>query len=127
MYEKNDKRLTHMVNDITAELKQGKKYQAPGFGTFSTCTRKATQEHAACTMAMFRASAEFRDYSSGGRMPAISGPHKDIVKLIAKAVKSGHEVTIPRFGLITLLQDDGAKPRLIFHGAAELNGSLTES
>ena len=124
---KADKRLRAFVQEVTATLLNGKRHRTPGLGTFSTCTRKATENRVACKMAMFRASGELREYASGGPPPLVSGPHAEVVSVIVKAMQSGHRVEVPLLGRMAVVPVPGKKPRLIFHGAEELNDVLATS
>src|SRR5882762_1071210 len=121
---KNDKRLRVFVEEVTATLLDGKPHRTPGLGTFSTCTRKAMAGRVACTMAMFRASAELREYSSGGPPPPVSGPHANVVSFIVEAMQNEQGIEIPLLGRMAAVPVRGRKPKLIFHGAAELNNAL---
>jgi len=124
---KTDQRLRVFVEEVTATLLDGKPHRTPGLGTFSTCTRKATAGRVACTMAMFRASAELREYASGGPPPPVSGPHAEVVSVIIDAMQSEQGVDVPLLGRMAVVPVPGKKPRLIFHGAKELNGVLADS
>jgi nucleoid DNA-binding protein len=117
--------LQAFVQEVTVTLVHGKRHQTAGLGTFSTCTRKATAERAACKMAMFRASAELRAYASGGPAPSISGPHASVVSALVQAMLSEEGITVPLLGRLAVVPNPGKKPRLIFHGAKELNDVLT--
>ena len=121
---KAERRVRVLVEEITATLLAGKRHQTPGLGTFSTCTRKATQSRRANTMAMFRASAELRAYASGGPAPTFAGVHAAVLAAIVKAMQSGTGIDIPRLGRMAVVPVPGKKPRLIFHGAKELNELL---
>ena len=121
---KTDKKLRTFVHDVTATLLDGKRHQTPGFGTFSTCTRKATVDRVACKMAMFRASTELREYASGGPPPPVSGPHGDVVSVIIEAMQSEQGIDLPLLGRMAVVSVPGRKPKLIFHGAEELNDVL---
>ena len=121
---KNDKRLKAFVQEVTTTLQEGKRSKISGLGTFSTCTRKATADSAACTMAMFRASAELRDYSSGGPFPDVSGPHEEIIRIIIDGMQSSEGIEIPSLGRMAVVPVVGKNPKLIFHGDEELNNSL---
>ena len=81
------KQLRAFVEDVTAALLAGTCHRTLGFGTFSTCTRRATADRCASTMAMFRPSAELRAYASGGPPPLPSGPHAAVVSLVIEAMK----------------------------------------
>ncbi|MDH5325539.1 MAG: hypothetical protein OEZ68_12100 [Gammaproteobacteria bacterium] len=120
---KNDKRLTALVTEISLDLSQGKKHVVAGLGTFSACSRKAGAGNPACTIAMFRACTELRDYAEGGTKPKTEGTHAPIVQIILNAMKTQETVDIPRFGRLAMVKD-GKKTKLIFHGADELNGKL---
>jgi hypothetical protein len=75
-------------------------------------------------MAMFRASAELREYATGGPPPTVSGPHAEAVRAIAEALQSERDIDIPLLGRMAVVPVPGKKPRLIFHGAKELNDAL---
>ena len=122
-----DKRLRAFVQEVTAALLDGKRHRTPGLGTFSTCTRKATADRVACKMAMFRASAELREYASGGPPPPVSGPHAEVVRVIVDAMQSGQGVDVPLLDRMAVVPVAGKKPKLIFHGAEELNDVLAAS
>ena len=124
---KSDKRLRAFVHEVTATLLDGKRHQTPGLGTFSTCTRKATADRVACKMAMFRASTELREYASGGPPPPVSGPHAEVVRVIVEAMQSEQDVDVPLLGRMAVVPVPGRKPKLIFHGAKELNDALATS
>jgi nucleoid DNA-binding protein len=124
---KLNKKWQAFVQEVTGTLFAGERHQTPGFGTFSTCTRKAKGDRAACTIAMFRPSAELREHASGGQPPDISGPHADAVNEIVGAMQSESGVDVPLLGRLALVQTPGKKPKLIFHGCAELNEVLTDS
>ena len=121
---KSDKRLKALINDVTFSLLNSKRYQVPGLRTFSTCTRKATTDRAACKMAMFRACAELRDYASGGPQPNVSGPHTEVVQIIIEAMQCEEGIEIPCFGRMAVVPVPGKSPKLIFHASEELNGVL---
>ena len=121
---KTDKRLRVFVQEVTATLLDGKRHRTPGLGTFSTCVRKATADRVVCKMAMFRASAELRKYASGGPPPPVSGPHAELVKVIVEAMQSERGVDLPRLGRMAVVPIAGKRPKLIFHGAKELNSAL---
>ncbi len=124
---KTDKRLRAFVEEVTATLLDGKRHQTPGLGTFSTCTRKATANRVACKMAMFWASAELRAYATGGPPPRVSGPHAEVVSVIVEAMQSEQGVNVPLLGRMAVVPVSGKKPKLIFHGAKELNDVLAAS
>lgn len=123
----SDAKLDAFVQEVTAALREGKRHQTPGLGTFSTCTRKATAVRAACRMAMFRASADFREHVMGGPLPTVTGPHAEVVTLIIDVMKIRNGVEVPSLGLMAVVPELGKKPRLIFHGADELNDVLAAS
>lgn len=120
---RNDKRITQFVTDITKTLQSGNKHQTTGLGTFSTCTRKAAGGKPTCTITMFRPSKEFRDYMSGGAMPKMDGPHKEVVKIITKSIKSASELEVPKLGVFCI-DSSGENTRITFQGTIELNSSL---
>lgn len=124
---KSDKRLQAFVEEVTATLLDGERHQTPGLGSFSTCTRKAAAKRVACKMAMFRASAELRAYSTGGPPPEVSGPHAEVVSIIVEAMQREQGVYVPRLGRMAVVPVPGKKPKLIFHGAEELNDALAAS
>ena len=78
-------------------------------------------------MAMFRASAELRRYASGGPPPPVSGAHADVVWVIVEAMQSEQGVDVPLLGRMAVVPVPGKKPKLIFHGAKELNDVLAAS
>lgn len=124
---KADRRLRAFVEEVTATLLDGNRHTTHGLGTFSTCTRKAVAGRVACKMAMFRASTELREYSSGGPPPLVSGPHAEVVRVIVEAMQSERGVVVPLLGRMAVVPVPGKKPKLIFHGAEELNGVLAAS
>ena len=105
----------------------GKRYRAPGLGTFSTCTRKATTDRVTCKMAIFQASAELRAYASGGPAPLVAGPHAKVVSVIVEAMQNEQGIEVPLLGRMAVVPVPGGKPKLIFHGAEELNNVLATS
>jgi len=121
---KNDKRLKAFVQEISTTLQDGKRYQVVGLGTFSTCTRKAAEGRAACKMAMFRASADLRDYAMGGSFPSVTGAHEEIVHVIIEAMQTEHGIDVPLLGHMAVVPVAGKNPKIIFHGAKELNDAL---
>ena len=123
----NDAELRAFVQEVTATLLDGGRHQTPGLGTFSTCTRKATSDRAACKMAMFRASTELREYAVGGPPPHVSGPHAEVVNCIIEAMCSEHGIDVPNLGRMAVVPVSGKKPKLIFHGADDLNDVLMAS
>ena len=124
-FRKNDRHLRAFVDEVTASLVGEGRLQVPGLGTFSTCTRKATADRDACTIAMFRASKELRDHATGGPAPDIAGPHAKVVSVLVEAMQSDTGVEVPRLGHMAVVPVRGKKPKLIFHGADELNEALT--
>jgi nucleoid DNA-binding protein len=122
-----DKNLQAFVREITVTLLDAKQHRTTGLGTFSTCTRKATADRVACKMAMFRASAQLREYASGGPPPAVSGPHAEVVKVIVEAMQTEGGVDVPLLGRLAVVLVSGKNPKLIFHGSEELNKILAAS
>ena len=53
MIRRTDEKLLVFVHEVTATLLDGKRHHTPGFGTFSTCARKATADRVACRTALF--------------------------------------------------------------------------
>ncbi len=125
--QETDQKLRAFVEEVTATLLDGGLHRTPGLGTFSTCTRKATAKEVACKMAMFRASSELRAYATGGPPPLVSGPHAEVVGVIVEAMQSEQGVDVPLLSRMAVLPVPGKKPKLIFHGAEELNGVLAAS
>lgn len=121
----SEARLNAFVQEVTATLLAGKRHQTPGLGTFSTCTRKATADRAACKMAMFRASTQLRECINGGPPPTVSGPHADAANAIIEAMQNGDGIDVPLLGRMAVVPVPGKKPKLIFHGAEELNDVLS--
>lgn len=116
--------LQGFVREVTVALLAGKQYRAPGLGTFSTCTRRAAPGRPSSTMAMFRASAELRTYVSGGPPPDLSGPHVRALKAIVQGMQNEQGIIIARLGRMAVVRVPDGKPKLIFHGAKELNERL---
>ena len=75
---------------------------------------------------MFRASNELRADASGGPAPALSGAHIDIVRVIVDAMQNARGVVVPGLGRMAVVPVSGSRPKLIFHGARELNDLLAE-
>ena len=73
---------------------------------------------------MFRSSLELRAHASGGPPPTVSGPHAEVVQAIVEALQGDRGVDIPHLGHMAIVPVPGKKPRLIFHGAKELNDAL---
>ena len=122
---KADKELRAFVQEVTATLLKGHSHKTPGLGTFSTCTRKATATRDACTIAMFRASAELRDHVANGPPPTVSGPHAGVVRSIIDAMQAEHGVEVPLLGRMAVVPVPGKNPKLVFQGARELNHALS--
>lgn len=116
--------LDAFVREVTAALLAGRQYKTAGLGTFSPCTRRATRDRSASTMAMFRASAELRAYASGGPMPTYSGTHASALRLIVQGMSREGGIIVPRLGRMAVVPVSGSKPKVIFHGAVELNRAL---
>jgi len=76
---------------------------------------------------MFRASAELQEHASGGPPPPVSGPHAEVVKVIVEAMQSEQGVDVPLLGRMAVIPVPGKRPKLIFHGAEELNDVLADS
>jgi hypothetical protein len=119
-----DRRLRAFVQEVTATLLDGRRHHTPGLGTFSTCTRRATAERVTRKMAIFRASADLREYAMGGPPPAVSGSHAAVVSVIVEAMRSEHGIDVPLLGHMAVVPVPGKRPKLIFHGAQELNDAL---
>ena len=122
-----DRGLRVFVQEVTLALLAGQCYRAPGLGTFSPCTRQAASGRPSSTMAIFRASAELRGYASGGPPPRLSGPHARALRTIAHGMQSERGITIPLLGRMAVVPVPSGMPRLIFHGAKELNERLGAS
>jgi len=118
--------LAAFVREVTATLLAGHPYRVPGLGTFSPCTRRATLDRRASTMAMFRASAEVRAYASGGPLPSFSGTHASALRTIARGMLREQGITVPRLGRMAVVPVSGSKPKIIFHGAIELNAAFAK-
>lgn len=117
--------LNPLLDALRAALLRGERVRIPGLGTFTTCTRKATADRAACTIAMFRASKELRAHVSTGADLQVSGPHADAVTALVAAMQGDNGVDVPGLGHLEAVQVPGKKPRLIFHADAALNDQLT--
>lgn len=74
-----------------------------------------------------RASAELREYATGGPLPSLSGPHAEVVSPIVEARRNEQGVDVPLIGRMAVVPVPGKKPKLIFHGANELNDVLASS
>ena len=78
-------------------------------------------------MAMFRASRELREYACGGPPPPVSGPHAVVVNVIIEAMQCEQGVNVPLLGRMAVVRVPGRNPKLIFHGAEDLNDILATS
>ena len=56
--------------------------------------------------------------------PKVSGPHVELVNVIVEAMQSEEGVDVPCLGRIAVVPVPGKRPKLIFHGAEELNNAL---
>src|SRR5258706_3127143 len=124
MAKPRDEPLQAFVQEVTAALLIGRPHRTPGLGTFSICTRRATPDRCASSMAMFRASADLRAYASGGPLPILSGRHAPAVRTIVRGILHKEGITVPQLGRMAVVPVFGSKPKLIFHGARELNAAL---
>jgi nucleoid DNA-binding protein len=124
MNKETPKDLQAFSQEVISSLIKGQRYQIIGFGTFSTCSRKATKDRAACKIAMFRASKELREYFSGGPIPVLSGIHETAICFIIQAMQSEQGIEIPQLGRFAVEQVTNKSPKIIFHGAKELNNLL---
>ncbi|MGY8815330.1 MAG: hypothetical protein ACKVHQ_11550 [Gammaproteobacteria bacterium] len=124
---KTDKGIRAFVQEVTESLLEGKRHQTPGPGTFSTCTRKASADRVTCKMAIFRACQELREFANGGPPPSVSGTHAEIVRVIVEAMQSEQGIDVPLLGRLAVIPILGKNPKLIFHGAQELNDLLADS
>src|SRR5258706_8912729 len=124
MPKKHGLPLVAFVHEVTAALLAGHPHKTPGLGTFSTCTRRATPDRCASTMAMFRASAELRACASGGPLPTFAGPHALALRTIVRGMLREEGITVPRLGRMAVVRISGSKPKVIFHGAIELNAAF---
>jgi hypothetical protein len=61
-----------------------------------------------------------------GPQPTFAGPHASALRTIVRGMSRADGITIPRLGRIAVVPVSGAKPRLIFHGAMELNAALAK-
>lgn len=116
--------LQAFAREVAATPQAGKAFRTPGLGTFSTCTRRATRDRPASTMAMFRASAELRAYAAGGSRPTFSGPHAAAVRAIVRGMLTEEGITLPQLGRMAVVPVPRSRPKLIFHGSKELNAVL---
>ncbi|MEM9301941.1 MAG: hypothetical protein AAGE01_07510 [Pseudomonadota bacterium] len=117
-------RVAAFAEDVAQELVHGKRYRVAGFGTFSTCQRKAAPGRPACRIAMFRASAELRAYAAGGDPPELGTPHQEAVRSIAVAMLAPDGVHVPGLGRFAVEGQGAKRQKLVFQGAAELNEQL---
>ena len=78
-------------------------------------------------MVMFRASAELRAYAAGGSLPLVSSTTCRTVSFIVEAMQMEQGVDVPLLGRMAVVPVVGKKPKLIFHGAQELNDVLAGS
>jgi len=124
---KNGKHAKAFIRDVKVALVAGKKYQIPGFGTFSSCSRKDSLGRVICKIAMFRASSELRDFAAGGSFPDISSAHTEIITRIINAMQDSLGVEIPEFGRMAFVADKGKSLKIIFHSADEFNYALSGS
>src|SRR5882757_4612422 len=124
MPKKHGQPLATFVHEVTATLLAGHPHRTSGLGTFSTCTRWATTDRSASTMAIFRASADLRAYASGGPLPTFSGPHASALRTIVQGMLCEAGITVPRLGRMAVVPVPGSKPKVIFHGARELNAEF---
>lgn len=124
MSRTGDEALHAFVAEVAAALQQGKLHRTPGLGTFTTCSRKAAPGRDISKMAIFRASAEFRAYASGGQRPSLSGPHAKALGVVVEAMRSAGGVDVPLLGRMAIVPVPHAKPKIIFHAAQELNDAL---
>src|SRR5258706_10953244 len=121
-----DEPLQAFVQEVTAALLIGRPQRTPGLGTFSICTRRATPDRCASTMAMFRASADLRAYASGGPLPTFSGPHASALRTIVRGMLREEGITVPQLGRMAVGPVSGSKPKGIFHGAMDLNAAFAK-
>ena len=57
----------------------------------------------------------------------MSGPHSEAVSIIVQAMQGERGVVVPLLGHMAVVPVPGKKPKLIFHGAEELNRILATS
>lgn len=118
--------LTAFVDEVTACLVRGERYQSPGFGTFSTCSRKAAPGRPACRMATFRASTELREQVANHTALPVPGAHAAAVRALVEAMQRDGGVQVPGLGHLDVARATGKKPRLTFRATAGLNARLTQ-
>ena len=95
--EKNAKMLA-FVEAVSESLIAGNKYPVAGFGTFSTCSRKDKNGNIVCTIAMFRASKELREFFLEGRKPELADQHRAPVSSIIERMKIDNRAEVPGLG-----------------------------
>ena len=123
----SDPELGAFVRSIGQALLNSRPHKTVGFGTFSTCSRKASGDRPACKMAMFRPSVELRQFANGGPLPSVTGAHAEVVTSIIKAMQSEQGVEVPSLGRFAIVPVTGKQPKLIFHGSEKLNAALGPS
>lgn len=123
--DREDNVIQEFVQAVTSSLLAGKKYPIPGFGTFSTCSRKDESGQPVCKIAMFRASSELRDFSTGGPSPTFTGPHAVVVSHIVENMQNEGGVDIPLLGQMVCEPVKGKNTKFIYRGALELNNALS--
>ena len=121
----SDDDLEAFAQDVRTVLQSGDRYKAAGFGTFTTCTRKAAAGRPECTMAMFRASPALREHITAGEPSVVEGPHAAVVAAIIAGMQQEPGVDVPKLGRFAAVVVAGKKPRLIFHASGDLNDALT--
>ena len=114
MAKTRDHPLRAFVQEVTATLLIGRPHRTPGLGTFSICTRRATPDRCASTMAMFRASAELRAYASGGPLPTLSGRHAPAVRTIVRGMLRKEGITIPQLGRMAVVPVSASEAKAHF-------------
>lgn len=115
------------ADELRGALLRGDRFKVPALGTFTTCTRKATTDRAACTIAMFRASKELRAHVADGSDLQVSGPHAELVTSLVAAMQAEHGVDVPGLGHLEAVRVAGKTPRLIFHADPMFNDLLTRA
>lgn len=66
-------------------------------------------------------------YAFGGPPPHVCGPHDEVVNVIVEAMQGEQGIDVPLLGRMAVVPVPGKKPKLIFHGAEELNEALAAS
>lgn len=122
-FRKNDRKLKQFAADLTESLQHGEKYKIPGFGIFTTCSRKSADGEQTYTIAMFRASSELRDFSQGGSCPDIESEHSETIVKIISGMSQENGIQIPGLGIMAFVSEKG-KTKIIFNGNGELNEHL---